>query len=76
MKKIVLSVAIIATMSFFTACSKDKVTCWEVKENLTGTTITYFWGTKADAQKQFPTIMGIGYTFTEVNKSQSDCNYF
>ena len=70
MKKILLSVAIVATMGIFTSCGdKDKVTCWEIKQNLTGIVIERVWGTKAEAEAKSV----IGTKVSEVKKSEEDC---
>ena len=70
MKKVFLAVAIVAAMGVFTSCGdKDKVTCWEVKQNLTGIVLEYVWGTKAEAEAKYP----MGVKISKVSKSEADC---
>ncbi|MDR0828630.1 MAG: hypothetical protein LBN95_00765 [Prevotellaceae bacterium] len=72
MKKIFFVVAVVATVGIFTSCKdKNKVTCWEVKQNLTGITVGYVWGTKAEAEAEY--LNGVGFKFNEVDKSEADC---
>jgi len=70
MKKIFLSVAIVALMGVFTSCEdENKVTCWVIKQNLTGTVVEHVWGTKAEAEAR----SSIGTKVSKVKKSQADC---
>ncbi|MDR1544867.1 MAG: hypothetical protein LBS50_10795 [Prevotellaceae bacterium] len=75
MKKIVITVAVFATLAL-ASCDKGPA-CWEVKTKTLGVqvsgTIAYFWGTEDDAEAKFPSIAGTGFDITKVSKSEADC---
>ena len=71
MKRVFLAVAIVAAMGVFTSCKDgNKVTCWEVKQKITGISVAYVWGTKAEAEKEYPSA---GFNLKDSKKAETDC---
>ena len=67
MKKVILTVAVVATMLLgFTSCDKDTYKCWKVNVTVGNVTVTaYFWSTENQIDALIEEEYGIDCDFTK-----------
>lgn len=79
MKKIVLALAIVATLFSMTSCNKDKEQCYKIKYTINDQVVeTYMWATGAALDKETARLEALGYVDIKTTpaikyKTPEDC---